>query len=200
MTRFPVLTPAAAPAEAGPVFDRVRAAYGLVPNLLGVMAAAPGLMEGYLTLASLFRGSSLTATEQQVVLMAANYEHDCRYCMAGHSASAARQGVPAEVISSLRSNRPLENPKLEILRRFTLSVLRHRGRVGAEEIEAFLAAGYTPRSILEIILGITAKVMSNYTNHFSDTPLDSYMRDFVWHGPVSGENGDQHSGKETRYD
>jgi len=186
MTCFPVLTPAEAPAEAGPVFERVRAAYGMVPNLLGVMAAAPPLMDGYLTLASLFRQSSLDATEQQIVLMTANYEHDCRYCMAGHSVGATRQGVPAEIISSLRDGRTLPNPKLETLRQFTISVLRQRGQVSPEVTSSFLAAGYTPRNILEVILGLSAKVMSNYTNHFSDTPLDPYMREFAWHGPDSG--------------
>lgn len=186
MTHFPVLTAAEAPAEARPVFERAQAAYGMVPNLLGVMAAAPGLMEGYLTLATLFRQSSLDATEQQIVLMTANYEHGCHYCMAGHSAAAARQGVPAEIISSLREGRSLGNPKLEALRRFTISVLRRRGHVSPEETGGFLAAGYTPRNVLEVILGLSAKVMSNYTNHFSDTPLDSYMRAFAWHGPGPG--------------
>ena len=106
--------------------------------------------------------------------------------MAGHSAGAARQGVPAEIISSLRQGRTLPNPKLETLRQFTISVLRQRGHVSPEMIGSFLAVGYTPRNILEVVLGLSAKIMSNYTSHFSETPLDSYMRDFAWHGPDSG--------------
>jgi AhpD family alkylhydroperoxidase len=185
MTHFPVLTKADAPEGAGPVFERVQAAYGMVPNLFGVMSAAPGLMEGYLTLATLFRKSSLDSTEQQIVLMTASYENVCSYCMAGHSAGATRQGMPAEIISSLREGRALANPKLETLRQFTISILRQRGQVGPEVTSSFLAAGYTPRNILEVILGLSAKVMSNYTNYFSGTPLDPYMRDFAWNGPDS---------------
>jgi hypothetical protein len=36
--------------------------------------------------------------------------------------------------------------------------------------EPFLAAGYTTRHVLDIILGLAQKVMSNYVNHLAKAP------------------------------
>ena len=47
-------------------------------------------------------------------------------------------------------------------------------------MEAFPAAGYEQRHVLEIILGLAQKVMSNYTNHIADTPVDPVMQKFAW--------------------
>lgn len=48
-------------------------------------------------------------------------------------------------------------------------------------MQAFLDAGFTQRQILEVILGISQKVMSNYTNHLARTPVDAAFHKFEWH-------------------
>lgn len=40
------------------------------------------------------------------------------------------------------------------------------------QVEAFLAAGYTRQTVLEVILGTALKTLSNYTNHIAKTDLD----------------------------
>ena len=47
-------------------------------------------------------------------------------------------------------------------------------------MQAFLDAGYNQRHVLEIILGLAQKVMSNYTNHIAETPVDEGMKKFAW--------------------
>ncbi|EJS2612059.1 carboxymuconolactone decarboxylase family protein, partial [Vibrio alginolyticus] len=49
-----------------------------------------------------------------------------------------------------------------------------------EQMEAFFAAGYTQQNVLEIILGLSQKVISNYTNHVAKTPVDSMFQQFAW--------------------
>ncbi|WP_299083265.1 hypothetical protein [uncultured Ruegeria sp.] len=39
------------------------------------------------------------------------------------------------------------------------------------DIEVFLAAGYGTKQVLEVILGTSQKVLSNYTNHEVDAPF-----------------------------
>jgi hypothetical protein len=39
-------------------------------------------------------------------------------------------------------------------------------------------------SVLEVILGVATKVMSNYTNHIAHTQLDSFMRGNEWTRPA----------------
>lgn len=185
MTLFPVLTAATAPAGAQELFVQVKADHGRILNLHGVLAASPELLSGYLALAKLVRQSSLTPTEQQVVMITANYEHYCGYCMAGHTAAAIRQGVAGDIVARLRAGKPLSDEKLEVLRRFTRAVLLGRGQVTADDLAAFFAAGYQPRQIFEVILAIGAKVLSNYANHFADTPLDSHMQELAWEHPLA---------------
>jgi alkylhydroperoxidase family enzyme len=45
--------------------------------------------------------------------------------------------------------------------------------------EKFFAAGYTKQQLLEIVLGLAQKVMSNYTNHLADTPVDNAFKKFI---------------------
>ncbi len=74
---------------------------------------------------------------------------------------------------------PLANPKLEALRETTLAITRERGVISNEQIEKFFEAGYGKQQLLEIILGLSQKVMSNYTNHLAETPVDEAFQKFV---------------------
>ena len=44
----------------------------------------------------------------------------------------------------------------------------------------FLAAGFTQANILEVILGAAQKLMSNYNNHFAQTPVDQVFQKYAW--------------------
>ena len=58
--------------------------------------------------------------------------------------------------------------------------MRQRGFVEDTDVEAFLAAGFTKTNILEIVLGVAQKVMSNYVNHFAGTPIDAVFQKYAW--------------------
>lgn len=87
---------------------------------------------------------------------------------------------------ALRNETPLPNDRLEALRTFTLNVVRNRGNVSDDAVQAFLDAGFNQRQILEVILGVSMKVMSNYTNHLANTPVDSVFAKYAW-APVDKE-------------
>ncbi len=84
------------------------------------------------------------------------------YCVAAHSTIALRVGVAEDVVEALRAGKPLPDNELEAVRRLTRSIVADRGWVGDEEIDVFLAAGYTRRNVLDIILGVGMKTLSNY--------------------------------------
>ena len=169
-----------APDASKPLLEKAQAAYSFLPNLLGNMAHAPALLEGYMMVATIFKKTSFTATEQQVVLMSNNLLNGCKYCMAAHTTISKGAGVPADVIEALRTNTAINDPKLEALRQFSQTMNVTRGNPETTHVEAFLAAGYTEQNILEVILGTAMKTMSNYTNHVSDTPVDDAFADNAW--------------------
>ncbi len=180
MTDFTTHTINSAPEAAKPTLEGVNSAFGFVPNLLATMAEAPALLEGYTTLAKIFDKTSLSETERQIILMTNNRLNGCTYCMAAHTTLSQMAGVPADVIDALRGNTPIADAKLEALRTFAAVINETRGWPSDAQIEAFLAAGYTRQTVLEVILGTSLKVLSNYTNHVASTEIDAAFAANAW--------------------
>ena len=105
--------------------------------------------------------------------MTNNRLNGCVYCMAAHTAISQMAGVKADVIEALRNNTPIADAKLEALRTFAAVINESRGWPSDAQVEAFLKAGYTQQNVLEVILGTSLKVMSNYTNHVAETAVDN---------------------------
>lgn len=183
MTTFDLHTIETAPQASQPLLEGAEKTFGFIPNLQRVFAESPALLEGYMTLWDVFAKSSFTPVEQQVVYLASNYENECHYCMAGHTGLAKMAGVPDDVIAAIRDGQPIADPKLEALRQFTAKIVVSRGWVEPNDVAAFIAAGYTKEAILDVILGAAVKVMSNYTNHIAETPVDDVMRGNAWTHP-----------------
>lgn len=183
MTDFRTHDAASAPEKARPILERTAKAYGFVPNLIGVLAEAPTAVKGYATLAGIFEETDLSPSERQVVLLTVSRYHECRYCMAAHSVVAGMRGVDDAVIAAVRNDRPIAEPKLEALRQFTRTMVERRGVASEADIAALIGAGYTKATVLEVILGIAMKTISNYTNHVAGTELDAAFAEQRWTGP-----------------
>ena len=155
---------------------------GMIPNMYANMANSPGLLETYLFGYNLFRKESgFTPAEQEVVLLTISRVNECTYCMAAHSLIAeVVSKAPTQVISALRTDQPLEDRKLAAVSQFTRLMVELRGRPTDEDVRAFIAAGYTERHVLEIILAIAVKTISNYGNHLFHTELDKRFEKYVW--------------------
>ncbi|MEQ8802410.1 MAG: carboxymuconolactone decarboxylase family protein [Haliea sp.] len=138
-----------------------------------------------MTLAAIFDKSDLSETERQIILMTNNRLNGCTYCMAAHTTISQGANVPADVIEALRDGTAIADPKLEALRKFTATVNEDRGWISKAAFDELIAAGYTKQTVLEVILGTSLKVMSNYTNHIAQTPLDAAFKPNAWSSPSS---------------
>ena len=181
--KFTIHTIETAPDNSKEALAHAEETFSFIPNLEGILAEAPALLQGSMTLWDLFETTSFTSVERQVIYLTANYENSCNYCMAAHSGLAKMIGMSKENIEALRNGTPMPDPKLQALRQFTQKMVQDRGWVEDREIEAFMAAGYNKRQILEVILGIAIKVIHNYTNHIAETPLDRQFKPNVWSKP-----------------
>ena len=154
-----------------PVLEKAKAQVGFVPNMYAGMVNSPGLLETYLDGYARFRsGSGFTPAEQEVVFLTISRLNGCGYCMAAHSMIAAKKsGVPGPVLAAIREEKPIPDDKLATLAAFTETMVESRGLPVKAEVNAFLAAGYTERQVLEIILAIGVKTLSNYANHLLHT-------------------------------
>jgi len=177
---YTVHTVDTAPEAARTALAEAKKGYGFVPNLLGVMSEAPALLKAYRTLAGIFEESSFNPSERQVVLLTTSYENGCDYCVAAHSAIATMQKVPGDVVQAIRDDKPIADRRLEALRRFTAAVVASRGWPSDDQTGAFLKAGYARQQVLEVVLGVGFKTLSNYTNHIAGTPLDVAFAKAAW--------------------
>lgn len=180
MTTFTTHTIDSAPAKAKPILQGAQQAFGFTPNLLATMAEAPVLLEGYMNLANTFDQGSLSETERQIILMTNNRLNGCTYCMAAHTTISQMKGVADDVVEALRNNTPIADTKLEALRVFAGVINETRGWPTDADLQAFFEAGYNQAAVLEVILGTSLKVMSNYTNHIAETSIDEAFAPNAW--------------------
>ncbi len=165
-----------APEAARPLLQKAEQKYGFVPNILGVMANSPALLEAYMALSQIFEKTGFSAAEKQTVLLAVSTENACDYCRAAHSAIARMQGVDEAVIKAIGNGDTLPDAKLEALFKFTRTMVDKRGRPSDEDLRAFLGAGYDQAQVQDVIVGIGMKTLSNYNNHIAATPLDPQFK------------------------
>ncbi len=164
------------------ILENTRKGLGFVPNMYISMGGNTALLDAYTYSYKSFRANSgFTPAEQEVVFLSVAYENDCEYCMAAHSFIGDKMTkVPVEVTNAIRDGKQVPDPKFAALSKLTRSLTSNRGNVSQNEIDEFLAVGYTEIHVLGIIVGIAVKTMSNYSNHLSDPKLDDAFSERVW--------------------
>lgn len=180
MTEFNKHTLETAPEKAKPVLEGAIKNMGRIPGLWSVMAESPETLQAYSQLHQHFTNTSFDAEELTVVWQTINVEHECHYCVPAHTGIAHSMNVDPVLIEALRNEDALPTEKLQALKDFTLSMVRNRGNVSEQDLNAFFGAGYSHKQVLEVILGLSQKVISNYVNHVAQTPVDEVFHKFAW--------------------
>jgi AhpD family alkylhydroperoxidase len=169
-----------APEASKPLLEKSQKAFGRLPGLHKVLAESPQAYEGYQVLHKLFTETDFDAEELTVVWQAINVENECHYCVPAHTGIAKMMKVSDEISDALRNETALPTPKLEALRTFTVQMFRQRGNVSDDQMKAFFDAGYGHRAVLDVILGMAQKTISNYVNHVAQTPVDDVFKPLAW--------------------
>lgn len=179
--KFDIRTIEEAPEASKPALIAAKNAYGFSPNLLGLMANHPALLNAYWEGDNfLAKNSVLTPIERQVVFLSVSYENNCHYCMAAHTTIGQMTKVPQNVLDALRDGTTIPDAKLEALSQYAKATTVKRGRVTPQDIAAFLEAGFTQESIMEVIVITGFKVFTNYINFLAQTPIDTPFQPNAW--------------------
>ena len=167
MTTFTKYTPETASPDAKVLLDKIQSGYGFIPNLFAYMAEAPVTVEAYLMLNELITKSSLTPAEAQTALLTVSIENNCDFCSTAHRAIGKKSGINPETVESLMNNQPIKDAKDSALVSLTRSIVRERGWLAEPQIDEFINAGFTKQQVFEVILVVTIKTLSNYSNHLT---------------------------------
>jgi AhpD family alkylhydroperoxidase len=153
-----------APIGSRPLIESTVQHLGHLPVAVARLAESPEMLGGFLQASALFEASTLDPLSREVVVMTIAARNDCRVCLAMHTGKLRQLGADAKLIGALRTGTPPADVRLAALRDFTLRVLATAGEVPDDETAEFLAAGYTRRNALEVVLGIGTYTMSTLAN------------------------------------
>ena len=152
------------------IFDNLQKGLGFVPNLYATFALSNTALKDYLALQN--RKSSLKAKEREVINLAVSQVNACDYCLAAHTALGKMNGFTDEQIIELRSGHASFDPKLDALARFVRETTINRGKPAPATTDALLAAGYTKENLIDILVVIGDKIVSNFLHGVTQTPVD----------------------------
>jgi len=152
------------------IFDKLESGLGMVPNLYAYLAKSPTALGDYLTLQN--RKSSLRAKEREVINLVVSQVNECEYCLAAHTVIGRMNGFTDEQILEIRSGHASFDPKLDALASFVEETATRRGKPSASKTEALLAAGYSEENIVDIVITIGDKIITNYLHGITQVPVD----------------------------
>ena len=163
------------------IIDGTKKSLGFVPNMYRTMANSDGYLSTYTHGYTAFRqGSGFTPIEQEIVFLVISRENGCDYCSAAHSMIADKVAkFDADTLDGVRSGAVLGDEKLQALAWLTARIFQSRWLITKAEADAFLAVGYEERQIMEIVLAVSVKTLSNYSNHIFHTELDDAFKPYA---------------------
>ncbi len=170
MTSFPVPTRADVSPNNQTLFDTLQKGLGMVPNLYAVLAHNDTALGDYLTLQN--RKSTLKAKEREVVNLVVSQVNNCPYCLAAHTAIGKMNGFTDDQILELRTGSASFDAKLDALAQFVRTTTELRGHPSADAIAAVQAAGYSKANIIDIVMTIGDKVITNFLHGVTQVPID----------------------------
>jgi uncharacterized peroxidase-related enzyme len=174
---FTVPTKAEVSADNQGIFDALQRKLGFVPNLYAYFAKNETALGDYLTLQN--RKSTLRAKEREVINLVTSQINGCRYCQAAHTAIGKMNGFTDEQIIEIRKGSVSFDSKLDALAKFTASVVTNRGRATQESKEAFFEAGYDEASMIDAVIIIGDKIISNYLHNLTGFDIDFPLADNI---------------------
>lgn len=167
------LTVETAPAQARATLQALQKAFGFIPNLMATFAHSPAVLEGYLAMDHAWEKSSLSPSDRQIILLAASVENSCGYCTAAHSTVlTGMMKVDRKVTKAIRGGSSTGDAKRDALVALVRELVSQRGHLSEATRKRFLDHGYTPVQLMEVLIGIALKTLSNYLDHFNPTEID----------------------------
>ena len=152
------------------LFDGLAKKIGSVPNLYATFAHSEHALDSYLAFQN--AKSSITDKAREVVNLAVSQVNGCAYCLAAHTVIGKMHGFNDEQILQIRSGTAPFDAKLDVLARLARGMVIQRGHVDPELVDAFLAAGWTKANLIDTIVAVGDKTVSNYLHSTTRVPVD----------------------------
>lgn len=152
------------------LFDSLKKGLGMVPNLYATMALSEHALGNYLALQN--AKSSLTGKAREVVNLVVSQVNTCDYCLAAHTVVGGMVGFTPAQILEIRGGHATFDAKLDALARLVQDIATRRGHADPALVEAFFTAGWSKENLVDAIVTIGDKTISNYLHGTTLVPVD----------------------------
>lgn len=152
------------------LFEKLEAGLGFVPNLYATFALNETALGDYLALQN--RKSTLKAKEREVINLVVSQVNECQYCLAAHTTLGKMNGFTDEQILELRTGEASFDARLDALAKFVKDITVNRSKPSAEALEGLFSAGYTQANLVDVIMVIGDKLISNFIHGSTQSPID----------------------------
>ena len=152
------------------IFDNLEKALGFVPNLYATYAYSNNALANYLNFTN--AKTSLSTKQKEVVNLAVSQVNNCAYCLAAHTAIGKMNGFSDEQILELRAGHASFDKKHDALASLAKNATENRGATDEEVVTNFLAAGFTKENLIDVLVLVGDKTISNYIHSTTQVPVD----------------------------
>jgi AhpD family alkylhydroperoxidase len=167
LTTFTRHTAQTASPEGRKLLEDIQASYGFVPELFAYMIEAPIAVEAYLQLNSILSRSSFSPAQLQIALLAVSVQNSCSFCAIAHEAMGRKSGVHPQTIAAIKGKTKIQDPVDRAVVLLIQTIVEKRGWVDDEELQQFFDAGFTRQQVFELMVVVSIKTLSNYSNHLT---------------------------------
>lgn len=152
------------------IFDSLEKSLGFVPNLYATLAYNDTALGDYLQLQN--RKSTLRSKEREIINLVVSQVNECQYCLAAHTALGQLNGFTQEQILEIRSANVSFDSKFDALAKFVQSATINRGKPEPSATEELFSAGYSKANLVDILMVIGDKMVSNFLHGTTQIPID----------------------------
>lgn len=150
------------------VFDQLKKAFGAVPNLYSTLAYSENALEAYINLEN--SKTSLTKKETEAVTLVVSEVNNCVYCLSAHTMVAKLTGFTEEQTLEIRGGNAGFDKKLDVLVKLAKQLSEKRNPGDGTLVAAFFEAGYTKENLIDLIVHIGDRTISNILHAVTQVP------------------------------
>jgi AhpD family alkylhydroperoxidase len=151
-------------------FDNLKKGLGMVPNLYATLALSEHALGNYLAFQN--AKSSMAGKAREVINLVVSQVNQCAYCLAAHTVIGGMLGFTPEQIVEIRRGTAAFDAKLDALARLVKNITTERGHADPARVQAFFDAGWTQENLVDAIVVIGDKTVTNYLHGTTKVPVD----------------------------
>jgi uncharacterized peroxidase-related enzyme len=169
MATFPVPTRNQVSPDNQIIFDNLKNALGIVPNLYATIAYSTHGLSRFLAYQN--AKTSLSSKEKEAVNLVVSQVNGCVYCQSAHLVLGKMNGFSDAELHDIRNSKS-DNPKLDALVKLAADITKNRGNATDANVDDFFAQGYKHEHLVDLILQISDKTAMNYLHNLTKVPVD----------------------------